>query len=101
VRRAVIDPVLNAGYEVLALDLRGWGESRPVANVKVNFDWQDFFAYRSLEIGRPLLGQRVKDLVAINPNRTHRRSWTLGRSRPRSRAGRPRTPPPSTPAWSG
>ncbi len=77
VRRAVIDPVLNAGYEVLGLDLRGWGESRPDANIEVNFDWQDFFAYRSLEIGKPLLGQRVKDLVSITPTRTHRRSWTL------------------------
>ncbi len=77
VQRAVIDPILNAGHEVLALDLRGWGDSRPVANVEVGFDWQDFFAYRSLEIGRPLLGQRVKDLVALNPSRTHRRSWTL------------------------
>ena len=77
VRRAVIDPILNAGYEALGLDLRGWGESRPEANIKVGFDWQDFFAYRSLEIGKPLLGQRVKDLVSISPTRTHRRSWTL------------------------
>ena len=77
VRRAVIDPILNAGFEVLGLDLRGWGESRPQAHIEVGFEWSDFFAYRSLEIGKPLLGQRVKDLVSIQPTRTHRRSWTL------------------------
>lgn len=77
VRRAVIDPVLNAGHEVLGLDLRGWGESRPDAVVEVKFDWQEFFAYRALELGKPLLGQRVKDLVSVQPSRTHRRSWTV------------------------
>ncbi|MBI1358402.1 MAG: hypothetical protein GC160_29045 [Acidobacteria bacterium] len=77
VRRSVIDPILSAGYEALGLDLRGWGESRPESVVKVGFDWQDFFAYRSLEIGRPLLGQRIKDVVALTPNRTRHRSWSI------------------------
>ncbi len=78
IRRGVIDPILNAGYQVLALDLRGWGESKPnPSGLRANFDWEDFFAYRALEIGKPLLGQRLKDLLAIGPSRTHRRSWTL------------------------
>jgi pimeloyl-ACP methyl ester carboxylesterase len=78
IRRAVIDPVLNAGFQVLALDLRGWGESEPhPTGMEAKFAWEDFFAYRSLEIGRPLLGQRIKDLLAIGPTRTHRRNWTL------------------------
>ena len=78
VRRAVIDPILNAGYQAFTVDLRGWGESKPApAGIQVRFDWEDFFAYRALEIGKPLLGQRLKDLLAIGPTRTHRRSWTL------------------------
>ena len=76
VRRAIVDPILNAGFQVLALDLRGWGESKPSGR-EAKFDWEDFFAYRALEIGRPLLGQRLKDLLAIGPTRTHRRNWTL------------------------
>lgn len=78
IRRAVIDPILNAGYQAFTVDLRGWGESKPnPAGTQVRFDWEDFFAYRSLEIGKPLLGQRMKDLLSIGPTRTHRRSWTL------------------------
>ncbi|MCB1021903.1 MAG: alpha/beta fold hydrolase [Acidobacteria bacterium] len=78
VRRGVIDPILNAGYQVLALDLRGWGESEPhPEGADPRFKWDDFFAYRSLEIGRPLLGQRLKDLLAVGPSRTHRHNWTL------------------------
>ena len=78
VRRGVIDPILNAGYQAFTVDLRGWGESKPApSGLEVSFDWEDFFAYRALEMGRPLLGQRVKDLLAIGPRRTHRRNWTL------------------------
>ena len=79
VQRAVIDPILAADYEVLGVDLRGWGESLPVsgAGVNVSFDWEDFFAYRALEIGRPLLGQRMKDVLALGPTRTHATSWAL------------------------
>jgi cephalosporin-C deacetylase-like acetyl esterase len=76
VRRSVIDPLVASGYQVIGMDLRGWGESAPVMpNAKVRFDWEDFFAYRSLEIGRPLLGQRIKDLLAIAPRRVSRPRW--------------------------
>ena len=78
VRRAVIDPLVASGYRVIALDLRGWGETAPMPpNDGIGFSWDDFLAYRSLEIGRPLMGQRVKDLLAAAPRRTNRREWLV------------------------
>ena len=78
VRRAVIDPLVASGYRVLALDLRGWGETAPMPpNDAIGFSWNDFLAYRALEIGRPLMGQRVKDLLAAAPRRTNRREWLV------------------------
>jgi len=74
-RRAVIDPIVAAQYSVVALDLRGWGAGAPTADG--DFDWENFFADSSLQIGRPLLGQRMKDLLAIPATRIGRRSWTL------------------------
>ena len=77
-RRAVIDPIISSNYNVIALDLRGWGETKPdLEGVRVSFDWDDFFAYRGLEIGRPLLGQRLKDLMAVSASRARRRTWKL------------------------
>jgi pimeloyl-ACP methyl ester carboxylesterase len=78
VRREVIDPIIAAGYQVVALDVRGWGETSPqLPDFDVGFDWEDFFAYRGLEIGRPLLGQRVKDLLAAAPKRLRNREWLV------------------------
>ena len=78
IRRALIDPLVASGYRVLALDLRGWGETAPMPpNGGIGFSWDDFLAYRALEIGRPLLGQRVKDLLAAAPRRTNRREWLV------------------------
>jgi pimeloyl-ACP methyl ester carboxylesterase len=78
VRREVIDPIVAAGYQVVAIDVRGWGETAPrLPDFDVGFDWDDFFAYRGLEIGRPLLGQRVKDLLAAAPKRLQRREWLV------------------------
>jgi pimeloyl-ACP methyl ester carboxylesterase len=74
-RRAVIDPIVAAQFSVVALDLRGWGAGAPAENG--DFDWENFFADSSLQIGRPLLGQRMKDLLAIPATRIGRRSWTL------------------------
>ena len=77
-RRSVIDPLVAAGYRVTALDLRGWGETAPrMPRFEVSFSWDEFFAYRALEVGRPLLGQRVRDLLAAAPKRTTHRKWTL------------------------
>ena len=76
-RRRVIDPIIAAGYQVVALDLRGWGETAPrIRGAREDFDWESFFAYRGLEIGKPLLGQRMKDLLATTPTRVRRRMWT-------------------------
>ena len=78
VRRAVIDPLVASGYRVIALDLRGWGETAPMPpHPGIGFSWDDFLAYRALEIGRPLMGQRVKDLLAAAPRRTNRREWLV------------------------
>ena len=77
-RRNVIDPILAAQHGVVALDLRGWGETEPhFSDVKADFDWELFFAYRGLEIGKPLLGQRMKDLLANAPRYAGRRTWGL------------------------
>jgi pimeloyl-ACP methyl ester carboxylesterase len=74
-RRAVIDPIVAAQYSVVALDLRGWGSGAPLE--AEGFDWENFFADSSLQIGRPLLGQRMKDLLAVPAARIGRRSWTV------------------------
>ena len=77
-RRNVIDPIIAARHGVVALDLRGWGETEPYfADVEGRFDWERFFAYRALEIGKPLLGQRTKDLLAVAPRYAGRRTWSL------------------------
>lgn len=78
VRREVIDPIVAAGYQVVAMDVRGWGETTPkLPEFDVGFDWDDFFAYRGLEIGRPLLGQRVKDVLTSAAKRLRNRDWLV------------------------
>lgn len=78
IRRSIVHPLISAGYRVVAMDLRGWGETTPnLPGYKVSFEWEDFFAYRSLEIGRPLLGQRVKDLLTAAPKLTTHRNWLV------------------------
>lgn len=55
----------KAGCAVMELDLRGWGETTPrMPGRGAKFSWEDFFAYRAIEMGRPLVGMRVLDLVA-------------------------------------
>ena len=78
VRRGVIDPLMAAGYRVVALDVRGWGESEPhLPGADPPYSWEDFFAYRGIETGRPLLGQRMKDLLASARDRGGRLPWLL------------------------
>lgn len=63
-----IEKLVRAGNRVMALDLRGWGETSPgksPAN-KPDFwgpDWKE--AFLGLHLNRPLLGQRVLDLLAV------------------------------------
>lgn len=78
IRGNAIDPVLAAGWDAIGLDLRGWGESAAMmAPGLVTFKWDDFFAYRWFEMGRPLLGQRMKDLLAHAPGLANRRTWAV------------------------
>lgn len=78
VRRYCIDAVIAANHGAYGLDLRGWGATDPsLPWLDVQFDWDDFFAYRSLELGRPLFGQRLKDLLASAPQQTKWRDWIV------------------------
>jgi hypothetical protein len=35
---------------------------------KATFSWEDFFTFRSFELGRPLFGQRLRDVLAAAPH---------------------------------
>ena len=52
---------------MLALDLRGWGETAPAAPPKKpGYFGTDFReSYLGLHLNRPLLGQRAYDLLAV------------------------------------
>ena len=54
---------VDAGYSVLGADLRGWGETTCTRPKKEKFTWDEFFAWRAMEMGRPLLGMRAQDLL--------------------------------------
>jgi pimeloyl-ACP methyl ester carboxylesterase len=62
-----IEKLVKDGLDVLAVDLRGMGETSPgVPNAKpgyFGFDYQASFL--GLHLNRPLLGQRVHDLLSI------------------------------------
>ena len=63
-----IERLVKAGHSVLALDLRGWGETAPgrqPANRPSYFGADFKEAYLALHLNRPLLGQRVYDLLAV------------------------------------
>jgi pimeloyl-ACP methyl ester carboxylesterase len=65
---AAIEKWAQAGFAVTAIDLRGMGDTEPVATHKGlsrNFiaDWKE--VYLSFALNRPLLGQRVRDLLAV------------------------------------
>src|SRR5262245_38387916 len=66
--RAAIEKWTSAGREVVAIDLRGMGETEPEAPHRgmANFfapEWKE--AYISFNMSRPLLGQRVRDLLSV------------------------------------
>ena len=63
-----IEKAVKSGSRVLALDLRGLGETAPgpVPGRQPNYFGSDYFeAFLSLHLSRPLLGQRAKDLLAV------------------------------------
>ncbi|MBI1916880.1 MAG: alpha/beta fold hydrolase [Planctomycetes bacterium] len=58
----------DAGYTVLCLDLRGMGTTAPgkLASKRPNYFGVDSReAFLSLHLNRPLLGQRVRDVLAV------------------------------------
>jgi cephalosporin-C deacetylase-like acetyl esterase len=85
VHRKIVDPLVRAGYRVVGIDVRGWGETSPHLpdkaerpdGAKVRFSWDTFFAYRALEMGRPLFGQRLRDLLAKAPEVGGRADWIV------------------------
>ena len=58
-----IEELVKAGSAVLAIDLRGFGETTPILPKKY---WQTEYPmpYLALHLARPLLGQRVEDALA-------------------------------------
>jgi alpha-beta hydrolase superfamily lysophospholipase len=78
VLRDLVEPLLAAGRRVAGIDVRGWGETRPhMPDRKAGFSWDEFFAYRSMELGRPLFGQRLRDLLVTAPGAAGAGSWDL------------------------
>ncbi len=64
-----LEKLASNGQRVLALDLRGLGETAPGGpTAKPGFFGGDFQqAFLGIHLNRPLLGQRVADLLAILP----------------------------------
>lgn len=59
-----IDKWNLAGYFVLAIDVRGFGETAPVKPRKIH-DNEYQRSYMGIHLGRPLLGQRVADVLSV------------------------------------
>jgi cephalosporin-C deacetylase-like acetyl esterase len=79
--RQLADQFTAAGFSVLSVDLRGWGETTPHPPGKnAKFSWDEFFAWRSFELGRPLLGMRTTDLLAVSREMaaTYRKIYLIG-----------------------
>lgn len=53
-----------SGRVVLTVDLRGYGETRDTGSNAKYFNHEQYTGYLAMHIGRPLLGQRVEDLLA-------------------------------------
>jgi pimeloyl-ACP methyl ester carboxylesterase len=63
-----LEKLVLSGHRVLALDLRGIGETAPAGGAKAHanafgVDWKE--AFLGLHLDRPLLGQRVFDLLQV------------------------------------
>jgi cephalosporin-C deacetylase-like acetyl esterase len=64
----VIEGLVKQRQTVVAIDLRGWGETapgKPKPNRPNYFGVDEAEAYLGLHLNRPLLGQRVFDLLAV------------------------------------
>jgi len=55
---------VKEGHAVVAFDLRGYGETAPEGKDTVGADWKE--AFLGFHLNRPLLGQRVRDILAAN-----------------------------------
>jgi pimeloyl-ACP methyl ester carboxylesterase len=72
-----IEKLSRSGFPVLALDLRGMGETAPG---KLSSSGRNYFgvdskeAFLSLHLARPLLGQRVLDVLSILNSPPHQPS---------------------------
>ena len=63
-KAALAREVAGRGCAVMELDLRGWGETTPaIPELKAGFAWEEMVAWRGVEMGRPLAGMRVADLL--------------------------------------
>jgi len=54
----------KSGRVILAVDLRGYGETRDTGSPSKYFNHEQYTGYLAMHIGRPLLGQRVEDVLA-------------------------------------
>ncbi len=73
----LLDQFKSAGFSVMGVDLRGWGETKPnPPGKKAKFAWDEFLAWRSFEMGRPLLGMRASDLLGAA--REHKNVYLIG-----------------------
>jgi len=79
--RELSGALVNAGYSALGLDVRGWGETASTTDKRSQrTTWDEVFFWRSVELGRPLLGMRVDDLLRASRAVTneYRRIYLLG-----------------------
>jgi hypothetical protein len=63
-----VERLVKGGRSVIAVDLRGWGETAPAVvepGKEPTFGVEYKEAFLSLHLGRPLLGQRVWDLMNV------------------------------------
>ena len=64
------EQIASRGHTICAADLRGMGDLRPevgrgAAGYTIRHDTDENYAWASLILGRPLLGQRVEDILAL------------------------------------
>ena len=72
--QADVEAWVRAGHEVTAIDLRGLGDTEPEPPHRglvtfVKADWKE--AYIAMSLSRPLLGQRVRDILSILDGDVH------------------------------